>query len=115
MTVNAALRIEGSVIGMAGGAEGISLSVFIASAIGQRQLITLASGANTITVPTGSTMVIIVPPTTNTQTMTLKGVTGDTGIALDVAKPFVLSLAAGVASFVITAGAQIVGVGFTFL
>src|ERR1044071_1814279 len=47
--------------------------------------ITLASGANTITVPTGGTTptaVTIVKPAGNTVLITLKGVTGDTGVPL---------------------------------
>jgi hypothetical protein len=73
---------------------------------------TLASGANTITVPSASCVwVIIIPPSSNTQTLTLKGVTGDTGIALSKTGPFLLSLAS-VSSFVLTAGGTITGVRF---
>ena len=45
------------------------------------EIVTLASGSNTITVPTSGTVptaVTIVPPTDNTTSITLKGVTGDT-------------------------------------
>lgn len=43
----------------------------------------LASGANNITVPSTTTLgVFIQPPLTNTVALTLKGVTGDTGVAL---------------------------------
>lgn len=45
----------------------------------------LASGWNALTVPAGAKLVSIVPPSTNAQTLTLKGATGDTGIALDPA------------------------------
>jgi hypothetical protein len=75
--------------------------------------ITLASGANTITVPTGGTTVTavtIVKPAGNTVSITLKGVTGDTGIALHKTDPDSISLDPSASTFVLTAGAQIIGV-----
>lgn len=66
----------------------------------------LASGANTITVPTGATGVLIVPPASNAVTLTLKGVTGDTGIAVGLISPIFLSLNS-VSTFVITAGSAV--------
>jgi hypothetical protein len=66
--------------------------------------VTLASGANTITVPSWALMCLIVPPTANSQTLTLKGVTGDTGIAISETLPSLLSFTTAPASFVITAG-----------
>lgn len=74
----------------------------------------LSSGANTITVPssTGVTpvAVTIVPPVGNTQSLTLKGVSGDTGIALHLTDPSTIALAPSVTTFVLTAGAAIQGV-----
>lgn len=61
----------------------------------------LASGANTITAPTGAAGCTIIPPAGNTTTMTLKGVSGDTGIALALTSPTSLGLS-GVSTFVIT-------------
>lgn len=83
------------------------------SGSGQISLINLSSGANTITVPTGCTAVTIIPPSTNTQSMLLKKVTGDTGINLALTAPCSLSLDT-VTSFVITAGGSITGVRFIF-
>lgn len=54
------------------------------------QLIDLALGANTITVPTGGstpTGVTIIPPDGNTVIITLKKVAGDIGIALGLTDP----------------------------
>jgi hypothetical protein len=77
---------------------------------------TLSSGANTITVPatTGVTVtaVTIVPPTGNTQAITLKGVSGDTGIVLHNTDPSTISLGSTVTTFVLNAAAQITGVRF---
>lgn len=73
---------------------------------------TLASGANTITLPTGGSTpkaATIIPPAGNTQTLTLKGVTGDTGIALHKTDPTVIALESTVVNFVLTAGGTITG------
>ena len=65
---------------------------------------TLTQGANnTITVPSGATLCVIVPPTDNTQALTLKGVAGDTGYVIDANTPTVLALSGS--SFVINVGA----------
>lgn len=80
---------------------------------GDVDVLTLAAGANTITLPTGGTTVTgatIVPPSTNTATITLKGVTGDTGIILSKTDPTSITFdTTPPASFVLTAGAEIVG------
>lgn len=83
------------------------------SGSGQNQIITLSSGANTITVPSGAVAVTIIPPDNNAQTITLKGVTGDTGIALNLTAPCSLSLSS-VSTFVLTAGGTITGVRFIY-
>src|SRR3990167_8626299 len=107
MSRTARVRVEASVQGLPGGSGGVSLDFTVEDAQHKRELKTLASGANTITVPdTDCSVCIFVPPTTNTQTITLKGVTGDTGIALDPVLPALIPLA-DVASFVLTAGAEI--------
>lgn len=76
----------------------------------------LASGFNSITVPssTGVTVkaVTIVPPAGNTTSITLKGVTGDTGILLDETDPTTLALDGTVTAIGLTAGAAIQGVRF---
>lgn len=79
---------------------------------GQMEIKTLALGANTITVPGGGSTPVactIVKPSANATAITLKGVTGDTGIALHLTDPDTISLQ-GVTSFVLTAAAEIVGV-----
>ncbi len=51
---------------------------------GQRQTVTLTAAFTALTPPTGATFVCI-QMTTGTATLTLKGVTGDTGIVLNAA------------------------------
>ncbi len=69
------------------------------------------AGDNTITVPTAlaPTGVTIVPPAGNTQTITLKGVAGDTGIALHLTDPSSIALKSTVASFVLTVTGTVTG------
>ncbi len=80
---------------------------------GVMELKTLSSGANTITVPTSGTVptaVTIVPPADNTTAMTLKGVTGDTGVRLHDTDPTTIALDDSVTAFCLTAGGTITGV-----
>lgn len=80
---------------------------------GDIDIVTLASGANTITPPAGDTTpvaVTIIPPEGNLETITLKGVTGDTGVVLHKTDPTSIALNSPTATFVLTASAQIAGV-----
>jgi hypothetical protein len=85
-----------------------------AASLGALTIQNLASGFNTITCPVGATLtgVTIVPPVGNTQTITLKGVTGDTGIALHKTDPTSLGLDSAVTSIGLTAGGTITGIRF---
>lgn len=67
----------------------------------------LTTGANTITVKTGATAVTIVPPSDNTASIVLKGITGDTGVGLLRTDPTTIALDPGTASFVLTVGADV--------
>lgn len=83
-----------------------------ASSPGGIEIKTLSAGANTITIPTGGstvTAVTIVPPSGNAQTLTLKGVTGDTGVPLHLTDPSTIALASGTTTFCLTAGGTITG------
>lgn len=82
--------------------------------VGQEQSIALSAGANTITVPTGTTWVCIMganaanpqPNPTYAGTITLRGVGGDTGIGISAKYPTTLAFDATVpapASFVLNA------------
>ena len=70
------------------------------------ELKNLSSGFNTVTLPTGKTVsgVDIYKPSGNTTTITLKGVTGDTGIPLHLTKADRISFASGTTTFGLTTG-----------
>lgn len=76
--------------------------------------------ANTITVPSISggnkaAGVVIVPPTGNTSSITLKGVSGDTGVGLHLTAPQTLVFpATPPANFVLTLGGSGTIAGFRF-
>lgn len=87
-----------------------------ATAPGDIDVITLAAGNNTISVPNIAALAVakgctIVPPSGNANTLTLKGVAGDTGIPLHKTDPTSITFdTPPAASFVLNAGAQIDGV-----
>lgn len=89
-----------------------STAAYNSASPGQVQIITLSVGANTITAPTGGstpTAVTIIPPTANTTLITLKGITGDTGIPLHKTDPTTIAVDTTLTTFVLTVGTQIVG------
>lgn len=64
---------------------------------------TLANGFNTVSVPAGVIGVLIKPPPTSAIALTLKGITGDTGVPISPSTPTYLALPAGTGSFGVTA------------
>jgi len=76
---------------------------------GVSELKTLAPGANTITPPANASAkaVTIIPPSGNVATITLKGVTGDTGVLLHTTEPSSISLGSTTGTFVLTVSTTI--------
>ncbi len=74
----------------------------------QVQFIDLASGANTITPPTGAIGFTLILPSGNVETVTLKGITGDTGVVLHPTDPTSVGLNS-TSTFVLTASDDIDG------
>jgi hypothetical protein len=74
----------------------------------------LVLGANTITAPVIASLVVtgllIIPPSGNTNLITLKGVTGDVGIPLHLTDPTSLALDTSFVSLVLNAAAAIANV-----
>ena|SRR6266404_1946727 len=101
-------------IGFTGGVTGTQTvsAASNAASPGQIQIVNLASGANTITAPTGGSTPValtIIPPAGNTQALTLKGVTGDTGVGLHLTDPSSVSLAAAFTTLCLTAAGTVTG------
>ncbi len=92
--------------------EEIASAAINVSSPGQLQVITLSSGANTITVPNSGVQAVacvIIPPATNIVAITLKGVTGDTGIRIHNTDPTVIAIDSSVTTFCLTAASTIAG------
>ena len=80
----------------------------------QVTLTTLALGANTITAPVITDIVVtaltIIPPAGNASLITLKGIAGDTGVPIHLTDPTTIGLNTTFVSMVLNAAAEIVGV-----
>lgn len=85
----------------------------VSAAIGELDSLTLSSGFNALTAPTGSTLVIFIPPSANTQTITLKGITEDTGVSLSKTAPTILAVAG--TAWGLTVGGDIAGCSIVYL
>lgn len=85
MAASGTLSVGGSISDMPTGSRTVGpLTMTAAAASGVVIHVILQSGANTITLPTAiaPSMAVIKLPATNTALVTLKGVTGDTGIVI---------------------------------
>lgn len=114
MTATASISITGSIASNPSGGITVGpISISSSDANSQIQRIVLQSGANTITVPPtpATNGCIIVLPSTNTSVVTIKGVGGDTGIAIGKTTKQVLNWdpTAAPASFVLNSAATQTG------
>jgi hypothetical protein len=94
MTATASVSIAGMIQGTSTGNRTIGpINVSSANASPIVQTVVLQSGANTITPPTSpaTSGCVIQLPSTNTAVVTLKGVSGDTGIAIGKTTTLVLN------------------------
>lgn len=77
-------------------------------------LVDLVAGPNTISIPGNSVAVIIAPPIDNEVIYSFKVVDADTGFALHLTNPSIISIG-DMAEFVIDADADIVGMRVIFI
>lgn len=77
------------------------------SSPGENELVTLASGANTITPHTGAKACTIIFPSGNAVLVTLKGVTGDTGVVLHPTDPTSFAINNAATTFCLTAASGV--------
>lgn len=85
MAATGTATLNGVITGLPNGSVVLGpLVLSSAAANGTVQIIALASGANTITIPTAPVPkgVLVVLPSDNTVVTTIKGVTGDTGFVV---------------------------------
>lgn len=116
VSLNAVFNLTGNNPG-----QSVDIQLFNANSPAVVQVLTLASGANTINAtncPAIATAggVILIPPAANTQTIVLKGVTGDTGVALSKVAPTTLTFGTTPpTSFVLTTGGAITGMKLAWI
>lgn len=88
----------------------------VASAVAQTTQTDFAIGDNTITIPTGTTWLIIVMPPAATGVIKLKGNAGDTGIQVSKTAPaLVLPFDGTLPTLIINATVAITGVELLFI
>ena len=109
MAVSGSWRIYGSVTGLPSGTRAIDVSIAVGTGVDATNTYASINGFQALTVPTGATAVLIIPVAGNTQTLTLKGVTGDTGIVIDKLNPSVVALGSSPSIGITTGGST----GFT--
>lgn len=84
------ITIAANITGGADGSWSLNTTFTAPTAVQGETVVSLINGANTVTVPAGATAAIIVPPNAAFPqpnpswggTLTLKGVTGDTGVPI---------------------------------
>lgn len=112
MSVNAArtvtINLTGDVI-----ADKIFSAAQNAVSPGSITIHSLALGDNTIIVPASTGITVkaatIIPPSGNLEAITIKGIAGDTGIAISKTDPTSIAFETAPAGFVLNAGAAIPG------
>lgn len=111
MTSSGRLRAEVNLV-QNGNAINLNLpDIVIAASEGrfaQMDVFDYGAGIQTLTFDTDVTLVILIPPTTNVETIVLRGVAGDTGVNLHPSRPTILSISND-GSFVLSLGGSITG------
>jgi hypothetical protein len=103
------VTLQGNISGGPTGTRSLTLTIPLASAVDATQVVTLSSGANTIAPPSGATVLVITGPNATNPTpnplssavLTVKGVSGDTGVAVSSKYPTMLTFDSTPASLVI--------------
>lgn len=82
----------------------------VSTGSGQNQLVNLASGNNSITIPANAVAVTIIPPAANTTAIAAKAINADSnGLLLHLTDPTTIGLGSG-ATLVLNAAASLSGV-----
>lgn len=87
MTTSGSWRIYGSVDGLPSGIRSVDVEITAPTTGIDNAAKQTINGFSAVSVPSGASAVLIIPPTANTNTITLKGITGDTGVALSKVYP----------------------------
>jgi len=114
MAVTGNVVHQGNLSGTQLGTESFTDTIPFTAGVGQQSIFALSSGANTITVPTGTTYIRFLGPNAASPspnpafsgTLTLKGISGDTGFPVSAKYPSTFafdSTQAAPATFIVNA------------
>lgn len=109
----AQFTFQGTLTNAAIGEQNVAVELDIPSPVADVRTVDLSSGDNTITVPSGTRLIILTPPTTNSHNLTLKGHSGDTGIGIRNAEPNFIPYRTG--TVIVNAGGSVAGCIVKFL
>jgi hypothetical protein len=84
------------------------------TAVLKRETLAWGPGDATLTVPTGTTLIVVNPPATTIATLIVKGAGADTGWRISSQVPTVLSIA-GSQAWLIGASLAVTGIELTYL
>ena len=108
MAITSYMSIGGTVANLPSGTRSIATPTSVnTSAPGTTSMPALSGGDNTITIPTGTEWVMIVPASTNTAVLTLKGDAADVGLELSKTRPALISVNTGTTSLILNASAGV--------
>jgi hypothetical protein len=102
-----ALTVQGNFSVTGVGQVALNIAQDVASPVGQSVVVQLASGFNQFTIPAGTTFIVIRLPSSNAQDITMKGVTGDSGLPLNKNGLNIISPASSLTTFGLTAGGAV--------
>ncbi|HLV80731.1 MAG TPA: hypothetical protein VKT32_10630 [Chthonomonadaceae bacterium] len=88
--------------------ELLTLSFSVANPLDDRQVLNLATGDNTISIPAATTIVVVYPPATNTQALKQKSTGSDAGEARGANIPWYFPVN-GQTTFVLNAAGTVTG------
>lgn len=114
MAVSGSWRLNGALTGLPQGTEAVDVTIAsVPTNVGGRVTTTVNGFSNlTALTPAAATAVCIIPPSANANTITLKGVTGDTGIALSKTQPTIVSITAAATWGLTTSAATVLTLVF---
>src|SRR5437867_4414802 len=95
MAITASLTLSGTVGTLPSGSDTISVTYANSTSPGLKDLITLTTTPTTVSIPTNTLFILIVPPSTNTTNILVSGATGETvGAKIHPSTPTLLAIPA---------------------
>lgn len=94
MALTGTLRLTGRILGALAGPRDLDVAIPITSGVLLHQLLTLTTSQSTLTLPTGTTTVVLAPPTSNGTVWGVAASSGGPLILLALTIPTILNVGA---------------------